>query len=147
MNDKWLRIIGIPIVALLATIIYKVEEYGDSNISLAIGYGIALIHTIVIWHGNRYIWLKFKQNYPGFKNTTPRIIRQVMVSFVYTVLANAVVVFYTSPNLEIHTSTILPNAPWYVNCSWFSLVMVAFFLAVYESRYFFNEWKMPSSTM
>ncbi len=141
MNDKWLRIIGIPLVALLATVIYKIEKYGDSLISLAGGYGISLIFTTVIWSGNRFIWLRFQKNYPGFHNNTQRIIRQVICSILYTVGINFVLVFLLNSDVTEARGTLFPNAPWYISCSVFPLIMVAFFLAVYESRYFMNEWR------
>ena len=141
MDDKWLRIIGIPLVALLATVIYKLEEYGDSATSLAIGYGISLIFTVIIWHGNRYIWLIFQKKYPGFHNNTKRIVHQVIISVIYTVGINFVLLFLLNSDVTETKGALFPQIPWYISCSMFPLMMVAFFLAVYESRYFMNEWK------
>ena len=141
MNDKWLRIIGIPIVAILATLVYKVDEYGESALTLAIGYAISLGFTTIIWLGNRYIWLKFQEFYPGFKNNNKRIFRQVITSLFYTIGVNFLLLFLTNPNFPEDNYYLFPSLPWYINCSWFSIVMVAFFLTLYESRYFLQEWK------
>lgn len=141
MNDKWLRIIGIPLVACLAFLIYKLEDYGGSWQSVATGYCVSLFMTTVFWSGNRFIWLKFQESYPGFHNNTKRIVHQVATSVVFTVGVNFVLLYFLSPNLTEHKDVLFPNAPWWIGCSWFPLAMVAFFLAVYESRYFMSEWK------
>ncbi|MEM6633744.1 MAG: histidine kinase [Bacteroidota bacterium] len=141
MNDKWLRIIGIPIVAFFATLVYKSEVLGGPTLDIAIGYGTSLIFTTIIWHGNRYIWLKLQEYYPGFKNNNKRIIRQVLTSLTYTISVNFLLLFLTSPDFMEKSNAMFPQLPWYFNCSWFSILMVAFFMTLYESRYFLQEWK------
>jgi len=143
MTDKWLRLIGIPIVTLLAFFVYEFESWDQLGWVTLFHLFVSLVFTTVIWYGNRFIWFKFQRLYPGFQNTKARLIRQILTSIIYTVGIDWGLALLFGLNFSDYKPNLNENSPWYVFifCSWFPLLMTALFMSVYESRYFFYEWK------
>jgi sensor histidine kinase YesM len=135
MKDKWIRIIGIPIVALLFMLIYKYNEL-DSWTTFARAFLISLTITTLIWEGNRQIIIFMRKRYPGSSQTAHRLVRQIALSVLYTFFISYVVHF-TFFALDI---PLCHPSEWLLS-SVVDLIPTLFVMSLYESAYFFNEWK------
>ncbi len=140
MNDKWLLAFGIPIIGVISFFVFKFDGWDQVGLRSIPELGVSMIMTSIIWFGNRFIWFKFLQYYPGFHNTFRRLLRQIPSSLIYTISVNIILLFILVPNFK-DVKTYMPNVPWYISCNWFSVFMASLVLAIYESRYFFDEWK------
>jgi len=140
MNDRWLLILGIPVVSVISFFVFKFEGWEQLGWYSLIELGISFIFTITIWFGNRFIWHKFLQFYPGYPNTIRRLVRQIPTSMIYTISINIILLFLFVEDFQ-ELKTYMPNVPWYISCNWFSVFMAALILSLYESNYFFSEWK------
>lgn len=138
IQDKWLRIIGYPVVILGMSLIFAGKEWTELSPMLWISLLISSLYTILIWEGCRRIIPAIRLRYPGFANTTKRLLVQVPAMVLYTFLVflfmEQVMSYCYEPGQEY--DEVSPGLTLLI-----LLIPVTFFLLIYESRYFFLEWK------
>ena len=136
MNDKWLRVIGIPVVGTVMHVVFDgwPRVYDGPLLE---HYLFGLFITLTLWEGNRANFLLMRRLLPRYEQTTRRLVLQTLGSVGFTLVAS---VFLN----ELHR--LLLGAPLCAKGEFFSmflLKLVPTFMvtSVYESTYFFGEWK------
>lgn len=138
INDIWIRIVAIPVVALVTNLFFFYKENVANNIPFIKGYLHALVMVLLLWEANRQVLLYVRRLFPSLDQTAKRII----FSIIGYLVATAVIVSLFS---------------WYydftkywgdgVSAYEFSFVLFVSFTyvfligAIYESVYYFGEWK------
>jgi two-component system LytT family sensor kinase len=136
-NDKWARIIGIPLVSLLIPLFKDFQDMITWNDNALQHIIACLVFTATMWEGNRLIFIYMKKRFPGYKQTVKRITVQTAVSIVYTILAATCLTFLLSFVFvecqfdREHVSRDIMT----------SIIPTFLVTSVYESVYFFQEWK------
>jgi two-component system, LytTR family, sensor kinase len=137
LNDKWARIIGIPIISLIIPLVMDFEDMLAFN-SISLQHFIAcFIFTTAMWEGNRLIFIFMRKKIPGYKQTANRIIVQTSVSILYTIIAATVLSFLLSL-VFIECEFTQAHVTRDIITSIFPTLLVS---SIYESVYFFQEWK------
>ena len=131
-REPWPRIIGIPMVALLLTVLFHDEPFAWET------YGIGLLITALIWQGSFWIIGGYRIRYPGFQHTTKRIVLTVLSMSVYIVGIDLL------SCLALDAAGIQENA--YTSGEWRGNLVKAFGTTaiigtLYEAGYFFAMWK------
>lgn len=136
LNDRWLRIIGIPIVTLLVTLFLHPRS-NVKNIDFFFSLIIAAGFTIMLWYGDRIIIVSLRDRFPGYRQTLKRIVFEFSAVALYTILFVSVIdaflmiyVFHQAPTFSGTLEDILVG-----------MLVSYLMLIVYESIYFFQEWK------
>ncbi|RRB01103.1 sensor histidine kinase [Larkinella rosea] len=137
MNDKWLRLIGIPVVAVVANFVFYQPDNGPEDISWFHGLLISLVEWTVLLEVNRQGILLARRYYPRINQTKKRIflelawfigatiIQRVTVNSIYDVTQ-----FWGYP---------LPGGAYWVT----TLVSFLFTLpiaAIYEGQHLYRQW-------
>jgi two-component system LytT family sensor kinase len=137
MNDKWARIIGIPLISLLIPLVLDFEDM----IALDSTSLQALCSLLYIYYGyvgrKQGYFIYMKKLFPGYKQTVKRITVQTLCSLVYTVIAATGLSFLLSLffiDCAFTDAHVLRD----IIVSIFPTLMVT---SIYESVYFFQEWK------
>ena len=136
MNDKWLRLIGIPVVGTIMQIVFDgwPRAYDQELLN---HYLFGLFITVLLWEGNRANFLLMRRLFPRYEQTTRRLVLQTASSVGYTFLATLFLnelyrwgfgVLMCAPG-EMFEAFLLKLVPTFMVTS------------VYESVYFFGEWK------
>ena len=136
LHDRWFRIIGVPLIALIALVIYH-----EGNIRHGVSVPTELIHSMVaivlIWEVNRQIIIRSRITYPGLKNTRPRIIFLLLWALLITTLIRLSISFFYSYT-QFWGYTFSPLK--YVYNVLFGLLITVPILAIYEGVYLYKEW-------
>lgn len=131
-REPWPRIIGIPLVAVLLSFLFN-----DGTLT-AMGYGITLLITAIIWQGCYVIIGHYRKRYPGFERTARRILLTVLSLSVYIVLVDfSACTLLDALGLQENSYT---NGEWRGNllkC----FGATALIGTLYEAGYFFAMWK------
>jgi sensor histidine kinase YesM len=137
VNDKWARIIGIPLISILIPLFKDFEDMITWNDQARQHIIACLVFTATMWEGNRLIFIYMKKWFPGYKQTVKRITVQTATSIAFTVLAATCLTFLLSFvfvdcefNREHVTRDIMT-----------SIIPTFLVSSIYESVYFFQEWK------
>ena len=129
LSEPQVRVGGILVVAALVPLL---RGHGNWPHLL-----FSLFCTICCWEGNRQIFFAMRRAYPSYEMTTTRLIRQGLSCLSYTLTLNLAFALLGSWLL-------LPvESFWqaYQSCLVCSLTATVVVMAIYESAYFFAEWK------
>ena len=137
MNDKWLRILGIPLATIIPALLFS-DSLGNSKISFAEIYKYAFVEVWLIWEACRQVVIKARRHFSELNQTTSRLIFQF---FWCSIVAVILQVFYS----------LIPDFwhVWGINYSFeehISNVLIGFFflipiLGIYETVYFYRKWR------
>lgn len=137
-HEPKLRLIGIPVLAVIMSLVLGWEDWQAGGWAIAAAIGKAFVFTFCIWEGNRQIMLHLYRKWPEVEQTKKRVITEVALVFVYTLAANFLI------KIAIHT--VFPSLGFSEDHSALehmlsALIPTALLLSVYESMYFFSSWK------
>ena len=137
MNDKWVRIIGIPLVAFVFMLIFSTDELLQSGDAFFRDYSISFLFTLLMWEGNRAIVMYMMKRYTHSDQTFRRLVIQSLLSIVYTCMATIFVFLFYELVLN---APITSPAEWYIIIL-SNLASTFFVVSIYEGAYFFMQWK------
>jgi len=137
MNDRRFLLGGIPLLSLLITAFNLPANTHHWSLML-MNWGVSLYFTTGYWLSNRQLWGWLLRRFPRPEQTPRRLWLLAGLALLTTVVAS-VLLF-----LPMHW--LLPS---YFELSWrflmqqtrFSLVPTVAVLTLYESMYFFEQWK------
>lgn len=136
MNDLRIRLLGIPLLSLLITLLIG-GHYPLTWYSLLLGWSISLLFTATIWQGTRTIWAGLVERFPRVEQTARRLWLLLLLSLLYTAAATVVIVVGLHQVLPEY----FPLTPRsLVGQIGFDLIPTTIVLLGYESRHFFQQW-------
>ncbi|WP_046242752.1 sensor histidine kinase [Hymenobacter terrenus] len=137
MNDKWARIIGAPVIAILMQFVHDGPAAFNDWHTLLPHVGVSLTITVTIWEGIRGILVLMRRLFPRYDQTGRRLLFQTLSSLVYTYLATVSLNWV----LQVVVGIVLcpQGEVWHNYLA--NLVPTLFVTSLYESALFFGEWK------
>lgn len=137
LNDKWFRLGGIPVLALLGNWIFYDEINRQHNQQVWIDWIFSLLEVSLLWTLARYGILKSRQRYPDLSQTRQRIIFQVVWFLAVTASLRLTTTFLYDVT-EFWGYTYTPIRYVYnVAVGFFCVVPIA---AIYEGMYLYRQW-------
>ena len=136
MNDKWFRLLGIPVIAGLMQLLYAALPFAFTRQWLT-GYVIGLVFTATIWEGNRAVFLLMRRLLPRYDQTLRRLVLQTLSSAAFTFGAT----FVVTKTFELLLGQAVCPAGGYWLKATVNLLPTFVVTSFYESAYFFGEWK------
>jgi hypothetical protein len=140
LNDKWLRLFGIPI-SVFAVLLAQMPHYFPGRWDLFWRYVfISLIFTSLMWEIARWIFLRVRRQYPSVGQTARRIVVMflcfsVQLGIGQAILSKLMLDFRWSETTEPYWKI------WLVNFA-SSLFFIVLICAIYEVIYFFSQYKI-----
>ncbi len=139
IDDRWLMLIGIPIVATLIELIMFHERIVEDPITLLYCFPVALIYTTVFWVCLRGVALFCRDRYFEASEIKKRLVIQViLVMLTYSVVK--VVVGYFLDDLTF-SMTGVEDKPEGLGMTLSSLTIAFLVLAIYEGIFYFTQLK------
>jgi len=143
LNDKKLRLWGVPLVAITG-LLSLMQFFFQDNWDLFGKYLIAsLIYTWITWELCRLVLYKIRRLIPGLENTVKRLVTTIFYFFIIAGIGNAIVK-YILLQLDLKPPS-MANKSFF---EWWLLNMpnILFFVlllsSVYEAFYFFSQYKL-----
>ena len=137
MNDKWLRVLGIPMAAIIPALLFS-DALGESKIGFFEIYKYAFVEVWLIWESCRQVVIKARIYFSELNQTTSRLVFQFFWCSIVAVILQS---FYS----------FIPNYwhIWGINCTFeehISNVLIGFLflvpiLGIYETVYFYGKWR------
>ncbi|MBD2703082.1 histidine kinase [Spirosoma sp. BT702] len=139
LNDKWLRVIAILVVAVVANFVFYQPDNDVQHISWLKGLLISLIEWIILLEVNRQGIRVARRYYPRLAQTRQRIALELSW-FVAATVAHRVIVTYIY-DVTHFWGYPLPGGTYWVT----TLVSFLFTLpvaAIYEGRHLYRQWRI-----
>ncbi len=138
MNDSLFRMIGIPVVAVLANYIYYREECAVYHVSVWTTLLISLILTIILWEVNRQVLFRVRRKFPDVSQTGKRILFSVIgFIIVTTIISMSTSYILDAAGVWKHSITV---AEMVHDCV-LDMIFVTMVGGTYEAIYFFRKWR------
>ena len=136
-KDKWARIIFIPLVGFVSTLLFDKGVNPVIGFAFVINICVCIFSTFILWQVNRYIVILLRNKFPDYKQIANRLLWQILLCTIFS-LSMSNIIF-----------TLLQTAfPLAQLCfkdrllmSQTSLIITFLIIAIYESAYFFGKWK------
>ncbi|UOR07568.1 histidine kinase [Hymenobacter aerilatus] len=137
MNDQRLRLLGIPLLALLITLLGDDPHRFNSWPHFFVNWSISLLFTTVLWLGNRLLWDLLLRRFPGVEHTARRLWWLVVLCVLYTSVASVAILLLL--HLLLPAFFPLEARVLLVQVA-FNLIPTTVVQLIYESRHFFEQW-------
>ena len=135
-RDKWVRLIGIPLVAIFLTLFTpKTNPFHESNTFYAIL--LSMFYTLVQWEGNRFLIIKFRYLFQSYAQTVRRIVFMFFSSLLFTGFVTFVLCFIVTTyflQIEFQWTNGLINFK-------IGFLSTIFISTIYECFYFSERWE------
>lgn len=137
LDDRKARLIGIPLLSVLIPLVTHSDVFLAFDVNGIFHWlSTCFLNTFLLWEGNRYIFIKSRQFFPQFSQTTQRLVYQTGASLVYTFLTTIIVDYYFCNQLLGWEE----RAPFLIGFR-ISLIPTLVVTLIYESVFFFQAWK------
>ncbi len=133
LNDLKLRLVGIPFFSFVIPMIVHFDDFIKMNNGYAVAVIISFCTTVALWEGNRFIILGMRQRFPGYSQTTKRILLESLLAIIYTFFATFLLDELLCKGILRKEGNLLGFR--------ISLVPTVLVYLVYEAVYFFESWK------
>lgn len=138
MHDRRLRLIGIPVLSLLITLLTGPAPGSMSPLWFLIGWSISFYFTFFLWIGNRALWAWVLVRFPQVEQTPKRLWTLAALSVLFTSVAT---VLLRLPLQQLLPQYFSPFWPDHLRASIFNLIPTVVVLMVYEARHSFQQWE------
>jgi len=138
LNDVWLRIFGVPIIALQFTSILNIWEPQMQTVPFFRFFLVNCFIVLVSWQLCRPVLVWTRKKYPGINLFLKRFFIAYAVYFV--VVLSVFVIFFITFDLINYSGFNVPYS-MLIKYQIISMFNVPFVSVIYEARLFFSEWK------
>lgn len=140
LNDKWMRLIGIPLLALAG----QWMMYGYTNVSYPNDWRIPflfILGTVVVWEINRRGIILSRRRYPDLTQTRQRVLYQLIWFLIFSSLIRITQTFFYHIIGLWPSEDYLLFKPYFFN-TLVSVVGTIQLAAYYEGVYLYQRWKV-----
>ncbi|CCH52706.1 signal transduction histidine kinase, LytS [Fibrisoma limi BUZ 3] len=140
LNDKWMRIVGVPLLALTGQWIM----YGYTNVPYPDDWRVPfffLLGSVLVWECNRWGIIYSRRRYPELAQTLRRVLYQLIWFITFSSLIRIAQTFI------YHQLDLFPTEDYFLFKPYFfntlvSVVNTVQIAAVFEGIYLYRRWKM-----
>jgi sensor histidine kinase YesM len=138
LNDKWYRIIGLPLIALVSNIIFYYDMNERHGFSFWTDYLYTLFTAMLLWEVNRLVIIYTRRRFATYRESGERILWTAVGIIVITVfIVTLISIFYDVTDWWGYEYT-LKN---YLYNNFAALTYCVIIGGIYEGTYYFRKWK------
>lgn len=140
LNDRWFRLIGIPLIAYMSHVVFFNENHGspDEKFSSWQVVLISVMEALILWEGNRLVLIYARRRFPELSQSKFRITSQFLGCMVVTILIRYLNIWFYDQTL--FWGYIFPPEG-YLYSIFVGLLYVVIVAGLYEGLYYFQKWK------
>lgn len=135
VTDKWFLLIGIPLVAIFAAIIFYLG-YRDLQGNPILYFFHGLLSTALIWLGCRFIIKYLWKKYPWHLHPVKHIVFEIIYISIYLAVIGYFLLF-----LGMHTYEDYDSSENLVFSITFTFLITFLISSIHEGWYMFMQWK------
>jgi hypothetical protein len=137
LNDRWLRLVGVPLLAVLSNFIFYRPDNDAHHHSLIKTLILSIIECILVWEISRIGTILARRRYPLLSQTTPRILYQI-IWLVVVITGQRLLITYLYDITKFWGYPLSTRAYW-INVL-VPFVFIVSILAIYEGQYLYRQW-------
>lgn len=138
LNDKWYRIIGIPLIALVSNIVFYYDMNEKHGFSFWTDYFYTLFTAMLLWEVNRLVIIYTRRRFSSYRQSRERIMWTAIGIVVTTVFIITLISFFYDITDWWGYDYRLKN---YLYNNFAALTYCVIIGGIYEGTYYFRKWK------
>lgn len=138
IDDRWLMLLGIPLVSILVTFVFMEANLMDDPGLLLAKVLQSFVFTLIYWLILRRMFIVMRRIYPGTQQTNRRIAWQLLITVVVIVTVQALSYFM---DWCLSGFGVEYEKPGLIQLNVISFILALMVGAVYEGIYFFSKYK------
>ncbi|UOQ71800.1 sensor histidine kinase [Hymenobacter cellulosilyticus] len=139
MNDRRLRLLGIPVLAVLIALLSLRELPTRPNMVMVLVHlAVSLLFTSTLWLGTSTIWNRLLRRFPRVEQTRRRLWLLTLLGVLYTAAGSAALVAFL--HLLLPAYFFLTARDLFTQIT-FNLIPTLLVMMLYESIHFFEQWE------
>ena len=138
LNDKWARLIGIPVIVVLLVFLSDNQEIRSSSRVLILNIVKYVVYVTLYWECSRFFFLYMRNRIPALKQTGKRIVVQSVIMFLFVLFVSLMI---AGINYAYPINKREPFWAEYEDILEKSLVLLGIVTIIYECAYFFGRWE------
>ncbi|UOQ52549.1 sensor histidine kinase [Hymenobacter cellulosivorans] len=139
MNDRRLRLLGIPVLAVLIALLNLRELPTRPNLVMVLVHlAVSLLFTATLWLGTSTIWNRLLRRFPHVDQTRRRLWLLTLLGVLYTAAASAALMSFLHLLLPAYFFLTVPDLFTQIT---FNLIPTVLVMMLYESIHFFEQWE------
>ncbi|GAB3493608.1 hypothetical protein GCM10027341_09100 [Spirosoma knui] len=139
LNDRWFRLVGIPLIALLGDWIFYDQINREHSQPFWLDYLVSLVEVSLLWTISRYGIYRSRRRYPTLSQTRQRVIFQALWFLFITGLFRLI----TSTLYDLTLFWGYHYTPlryvYNIAVGVFCIIPIA---AIYEGLYLYRQWRV-----
>lgn len=139
LNDRWFRLAGIPLIALLGDWIFYDEINRQHGWPFWLDYLVSLVEVSLLWTISRYGILRSRRRYPTLSQTRQRVVFQALWFVLITGLFRLMTSTLYDVTLIWGYHYTLLRYLYNIAVGIFCVIPIA---AIYEGLYLYRQWRM-----
>ena len=138
LHDRWFRIIGIPVVALIANLVFYYDSNQAQGRPFFTSYIHSIIHAWLLWEIARLMIIWTRRRFSSFAESTKRIeFTFILVTLTTIIVMGGIVAFYDITKFWGYHI----GFKRYVYNIFVALMYAIMIGGIYEGIYFFGKWR------
>lgn len=140
LTDKWMRILGVPLLALVG----QWAMYGYTNVPYPDDWRIPfffVLGSVLVWETNRWGIIFSRRRYPEQTQTWQRVLYQLSWFIVFASLIRITQTWFYQQIGLWHSTELFEFKPYFFN-TLVSVVGTVQIAAVYEGIYLYQRWRI-----
>lgn len=137
LNDRWLRLVGVPLISIVSNFIFFQPDNDARHIGRGWALGVSLVECVLVWEVARIGIIQARRRYPRLDQTRLRLLVQV-IWFTVTMVIQRVGLVY------IYDKTQFWGYPMTERSYWVNTLIPFLFIVplavIYEARYLYRQW-------
>lgn len=138
IDDRWLMLLGIPLVSILVTFVFMEANLMDDPGIFFAKVLQSFVFTLIYWLILRRMFILMRRIYPGTNQTNKRIAWQLLITVVVIGTVQALSYFM---DWCLSGFGVEYEKPGLIQLNVISLILSLMVGAVYEGIYFFSKYK------
>jgi two-component system, LytTR family, sensor kinase len=137
MNDRWARIIGIPLLGLLSPTLFLAAGVPPKPTFLT-GVIVTTIITFLIWEISRKVIFYLREKFPWHNYHMKHLLLEVPILFINAILIIIGVLWLQEQFLGFNP---INHSRGMVFGVYNGIILTFLIFSIYEGSYFFSKWK------
>jgi len=138
LNDKWVRRVGIPLIAVLLVLSSDVSPTQITPRMFVFRIIRNIFYVFCYWESNRIIFIYMRSKYPNLKDTSKRIGMHIVIFIIYILLSAAVFAFI---NINLPKTNPESFVSEFKDIVIKSVLLLGLVTVIYECAYYFGLYE------
>lgn len=139
-DDRWLMLIGVPIISVVVTVMIFGSNAFLSNMKSC--SWVAFWHTLIYWVSFRYLLIQYHKKFPDYEFTQKRLVYIISRLFLFYIVVKFGAGLLLNACYPSHVEYYNDHKLGLLSAEISEIILIALIFFIYEGIYYFNRSRL-----